>query len=282
MSQHSSETFLFEGTWPKTVACEFDARQRTSDAGASLLGAIDRKLKLTATLCWRLVDRRDPSRVAHTYHDLLRQRVFSIALGYADGNDSARVGQDPAMKMVCGRELSGENALSSQPTLSRFEHAWSGREVIGLGRELEDFVITRLRKRHPRARLITIDLDPSVDPTHGQQPLAFFNGHYDTWCYLPMFGFLSIDNEPEQHLFHARLRPGVAKEVRGTVCVRTGRESRRPDGSWRCSCGCPSRRRWASAPAPTASCSESPPRPSSPGSRAGRGRGRRCCSGGWD
>jgi len=219
MSQHSSETFLFEGIWPKTVACQFDATQRTSDAGASLLGAIDRKLKLTESLCSRLVDRRDPRRVAHTYHDLLRQRVFSIALGYTDGNDSARVSQDPAMKMVCGRGLSGESALGSQPTLSRFEHAWSGREVIGLGRELEDFVIARLRKRHPRARLITIDLDPSVDPTHGQQPLAFFNGHYDTWCYLPMFGFLSIDDEPEQHLFHARLRPGVAKEVRGTVAL---------------------------------------------------------------
>jgi len=58
-----------------------------------------------------------------------------------------------------------------------------------------------------------------VDPTHGQQPFAFFNGHYDTWCYLPMLGFLSVDGDPEQYLFHARLRPGLAKEARGTIAL---------------------------------------------------------------
>ncbi len=219
MSQHISEAFLFEDLWPKTVTCQFDSAQRTSDAGAALLGAIDRKLKLTETLCSRLTDPRDPSRIVHTYHDLIRQRVFSIALGYADGNDSARVGQDPAMKLLVGRGTADGQALGSQPTLSRFEHALTGREVIHLGRQMESFVIARLRQRHPRARLITIDLDPSVDPTHGQQPLAYFNGHYDTWCYLPMFGFLTVDGHAEQHLFHARLRPGIAKEARGTVAL---------------------------------------------------------------
>jgi len=29
-------------------------------------------------------------------------------------------------------------------------------------------------------RRITIDLDPTDDPTHGKQQLTFFNGHYDT------------------------------------------------------------------------------------------------------
>lgn len=31
-----------------------------------------------------------------------------------------------------------------------------------------------------------------------------------------MLGFLSIDDEPTQHLFHARLRPGTARDARGT------------------------------------------------------------------
>jgi len=217
MSKDSVEGALFEGVFEKPVLSRFDSELRTSDAGASLLGAIDRRIGLTESLCGRLTDSRDVSRVDHPYLDLLRQRVFSIALGYADGNDSARIGHDPAMKLACGRRSSDDKSLASQPTLSRFEHGLSGREVAALGRGLEEIAIKRLRRRHPRPRLITIDLDPSVDPTHGQQPFAFFNGHYDTWCYLPMFGFLSVDGDPEQYLFHARLRPGLAKEIRGTI-----------------------------------------------------------------
>jgi hypothetical protein len=34
--------------------------------------------------------------------------------------------------------------------------------------------------RH-RAYRVTIDLDPTDDPTHGAQQLSFFNGHYDNW-----------------------------------------------------------------------------------------------------
>ena len=42
---------------------------------------------------------------------------------------------------------------------------------------LADCVIERHRKRlHGRARRITIDLDPTGDPTHGHQQFTFFNG----------------------------------------------------------------------------------------------------------
>ena len=64
---------------------------------------------------------------------------------------------------------------------------------------------------------MTIDLDPSCDPTHGQQAFSFFHGHYDTSCFLPQFGFISIDSQPEQYLFHARLRPGNARCYRGAI-----------------------------------------------------------------
>jgi len=219
MTKHSSDGALFEGLFDKPVVSRFDSELRTSDGGASLLAAVDRKTGLTETLCARLSDGRAPSRIDHSYLDLFRQRVFSIALGYPDGNDSALIGHDPSMKLACGRRPTDARGLASQPTLSRFERGLSGREVVSLGRGLEETAIDRLHRRHPRARLITIDLDPSVDPTHGQQPFTFFNGHYDTWCYLPMLGFLSVDGDPEQYLFHARLRPGLAKESRGTVAL---------------------------------------------------------------
>jgi hypothetical protein len=32
----------------------------------------------------------------------------------------------------------------------------------------------------------------------GAQQLTFFNTNYDNHCYLPMLGFVSFDNEPDQ------------------------------------------------------------------------------------
>ena len=217
MSQSTVAPFLFEDIFPKPVVAVFDAERRTSNAGIALLAAVDRKLGLTRALAASLEDRRCPSRVVHTLEELLRQRVFSIALGCPDGNDAAQLGHDPALLMACGRRSDDAHGLGSQPTLSRFEHSVTGRELVGLERGIEDFVIGRLRQKHRRARRVFIDLDGSVDPTHGQQPFAFFNGYYHTWCYLPLLGFLSIEGEPEQHLFHARLRAGTVREVKGTL-----------------------------------------------------------------
>jgi hypothetical protein len=64
-------------------------------------------------------------------------------------------------------------------------------------------------------RLITIDLDATDDPTHGQQELALFNGYYDTWCYLPLIATVTFDAEPMQHVVAAVLRPGTGAPTRG-------------------------------------------------------------------
>jgi len=218
MAQHSSPHVLIEDAFDKPVVATFDSEHRTSDGGASLLGLLDARLGVTATIADLLSDPRDPARVEHSWLELFRQRVFSIALGYPDCNDSAHIAGDAMLKLVCGRGATGRR-LASQPTLSRFESSLTGRDVVALGRGLEQLAIARLHKRHPKARLVTIDLDGSVDPTHGQQPFAYFNGHYDTWCYFPLLGFLSVEGDPEQYLFHARLRPGIAKESRGTLAL---------------------------------------------------------------
>ena len=79
-----------------------------------------------------------------------------------------------------------------------------------MGRELAASVIERRARRlGGRARRITIDLDPTDDPTHGTHQLSFFNGYYDSWGYLPLLAFLTFDREPEQYLCAAVLRPGV-------------------------------------------------------------------------
>ena len=81
---------------------------------------------------------------------------------------------------------------------------------------LADTVIEHHRRRlKGRATRITIDLDPTDDPTHGQQEFAFFNGHYDTWCYLPIVTTVTFNDETEQFAVAAILRPGNAHATAG-------------------------------------------------------------------
>lgn len=113
--------------------------------------------------------------------ELLTQRVMAIAMGYADCNDAGRLADDPIHKMLVGRDPVVGESLASQPTLSRFENSVGRRELYRMGEALADVVVESHRKRlHGRARRITIDLDPTDDPTHGAQQLSFFNGHYDS------------------------------------------------------------------------------------------------------
>ena len=74
------------------------------------------------------------------------------------------------------------------------------------------------RLRH-RTYRVTIDLDPTDDPTHGAQQLSFFNHHYDTRCYLPVMGFVSFNDEAEQYLCAAVLRPGNVTAAKGAVAI---------------------------------------------------------------
>lgn len=217
MSESTQQSVLFEDQFDKPVGIVFDAEAQTSDAGLTLLAALDKKLGLTSLLASQIEDSRQSGKVRHEIEEMFRQRTYAIAAGYEDVNDTARLGADPALKLACGRGPVGGSDLASQPTLSRFENKPTGREVIGMLRSLEEAAVRGLKRRHRRAGRIVIDLDPSVDPAHGAQQGVLFNGFYDTWCYLPMFGFVSVDGDPEHYLFCARLRPGTAKETRGVI-----------------------------------------------------------------
>ena len=117
-------TFDFQGLRPPVVA-RFDQAHASSDGGAVLLKAIDERLGLTQRLAAGLTDRRQPGKVEHDLVELVQQRVFGIACGYADCNDSARLGHDPVHKLLLDRDPLAGPALASQPTLSRFENAVS-------------------------------------------------------------------------------------------------------------------------------------------------------------
>ena len=165
-------------------------------------------------------DDRECGKIVHQLFDLLRQRVYGIACGYPDCNDAARLGDDPIYKLLLDRDPFDGNSLGSQPTLSRFENSVSSKDLFRMGCELTDTVIQHHAERlKGKAGLITIDLDPTDDPTHGEQQLTFFNAHYDSYCYLPMVGTLQFNNEKEKYLFTVVLRPGNASASRGTIGI---------------------------------------------------------------
>jgi len=221
MSEDSTtQCVLFPGIFRKPVVAQFDQREGSSDGGALLLKAADRHYGLVAGLAACLRDERQAVKVDHTLRELVAQRVFSIACGYPDANDSARLCGDPIHKLLLDRDPIEGLDLASQPTLSRFENAVGVKELYRVGEFLAESVIERHAKRlRDRTYRVTIDLDPTDDPTHGAQQLSFFNGHYDTWCYLPVMGFVSFNDEAEQYLCAAVLRPGNVTAAKGAVAI---------------------------------------------------------------
>ena len=156
----------------RVVDVSADAPATSSDGGLVLLRQLDEQLGLCARLAPLLVDRRDSRLTQHTRLEQLRQRVFQIVMGYEDQNDATTLRRDPVWKVACDRNVDEDDALSSQPSLSRFEHAMTAPAVVELTRALEDeYVGTLPADTHE----IVLDLDATEDPTHGQQPMSFFS-----------------------------------------------------------------------------------------------------------
>jgi len=218
--ESTAQTVLFHDLAAKPVAVQLDQAHSSSDGGAVLLKGVDRRLGLTEVLAASLRDAREPGKIRHTFSELLQQRIFAIALGYPDANDARELAVDPVHKLVVGRDPVHGEALGSQPTLSRFENAVSATELYRMAEALAEAVIARHRRRLGRRwRRITLDFDPTDDPTHGQQEFTFFHGYYDTHCYLPLVGTVQFNDEKEQYLLCAVLRPGNAKASAGLVAI---------------------------------------------------------------
>jgi hypothetical protein len=199
----------------KQMVGRFDGGRVSSDGGAVLLAEADRRLGLTAQLAACLTDPRQPGKVRQSLPDLLRQRIYQIALGYEDCNDANTLASDPLLKACLGRFPESAHDLASQPTLSRFENAWDRKALYRLARVF----VERFVEAHPDPpEQIVLDLDATDDPTHGQQELTFFHGYYDTYCYLPLLAFAQADDGP-QELVAAVLRPGNVHAGRGTVTI---------------------------------------------------------------
>src|SRR5262245_11923945 len=119
-----AELFEFAAVEGRTVVAGFDGGAITSDAGALLLGATDRAIRLIGRFAECFIDRRRPEYVEHRVATLVGQRVFGIALGYEDLNDHDELRHDPVMAVLAGK-LQARRAdcapVAGKSTLNRLE-----------------------------------------------------------------------------------------------------------------------------------------------------------------
>lgn len=218
MSESTTQSVLFPELISKPLLAAFDQAHSSSDGGGLLLKAIDEGLGLSANLAGCLRDDRYASKVHHEIDEILRQRLFGIALGHPDCNDARVLADDPIDKMLVGRTPISGPSLASQSTLSRFENAVGSRDIYRMAETIADKLIDRHRRRlGRRARRITLDFDPTDDLTHGLQEFSFYHGHYGGHCFLPLIGTIQFNREMQQSLLCAVLRPGNAGEALGLV-----------------------------------------------------------------
>jgi hypothetical protein len=185
----------------KHIVADFDGGLISSDTGLLPIRQLDHRLGWTAAVTDVLDDSRQAGKVDHDLLAMVRQRLFGLIAGYEDANDHTRLRHDPILQTVAD---SDGKALSSQPTLSRFENAVTARQIARLNRLLVKMFIQRMGCREPK-RLI-LDIDPTDDPCHGHQQLALFNGFYGQYMYLPNMVF----ERATGMLLGVRLRGGNA------------------------------------------------------------------------
>lgn len=71
----------------RQVEADFSGGDITSNGGVQLLSQVDRRLGLTRSVARALDDGRRQASCDHSLGDLLRQRIYALALGYEDLND---------------------------------------------------------------------------------------------------------------------------------------------------------------------------------------------------
>src|SRR5215472_7719019 len=215
----SADLFGFTPVEGRKVVSAFDGGQMTSDAGAMLLGATNKQIRLIDRVAGCFTDYRAADLVEHPVPSLVGQRVFGIALGYEDLIDHDQLRHDPVMA-VLGVKLEARRRdcapLAGKSTLNRLELSreeptryykisYDAAAIEGL------FVDLFLDAHSAPPPQITLDLDATDDPLQGHQEERCFHGYYDNYCHLPLYVFCG------RHLLAAKLRPANIDASAGSV-----------------------------------------------------------------
>jgi hypothetical protein len=220
MTECIQELFPFEGVGKRAVVGRFDGGYVVSDGGALLLRQVERRTDILARFASCFTDQRDPQRVQHSVEQLIKQRVYALALGYEDLNDHERRRRDPLLALLSGKTEPTEELLAGKSTLNRLEltlpqaaAAPRRYQKILFDPEAADRLLVDLfveAHTNPPTEII-LDLDATDDPLHGKQEGRFFHGYYGHYCYLPLYIFAG------DHLLCTRLRTANSDGSTGAV-----------------------------------------------------------------
>ena len=107
-TQRTQQTFEFEGRGRREVVARFDGGPITSDGGGLFLRQIEDSTDIIGQMARCFTDFRDEELIEHSFEDLLRQRIFAIALGYEDLNDHDHLRYDPLLATLVGKAPTSE------------------------------------------------------------------------------------------------------------------------------------------------------------------------------
>lgn len=185
----------------KKIELSYTGEQISSDGGLLLLREVENQIGLIDGISSCITDTRDSRYVDHTVTELITQRVFQIAAGYEDCNDSNDLRGDMVFKTCAGRLPQSGGDLASQPTMSRLENAIGPRDLLKTGKYLLDAFISSYTIA---PGVIIIDCDDTNNNTYGGQQLTLFNNYYHGHCYMPLHIYEGLSGK----LITTILKPG--------------------------------------------------------------------------
>jgi hypothetical protein len=205
-----------------SVKLAFQGSSISSDGGLLLHRELDDALGLTDKAAGLMADPRTGRNGRHRLAGLLRQSIFSRLAGYEDVNDADRLCRDPVMRQLVGGRAVKHGAASAS-AMGRFETEMLTRpENLAALADLPGHWIDAVHDRRP-PKVVTLDMDSSESPVHGEQEGSAWNGHFRSKCLHPLFVFNQFGD-----LERCALRPGNVHSADGweEVCALFWRDIR--------------------------------------------------------
>jgi hypothetical protein len=206
MTNCTQELFHFPSFDRRKIEASFSGGDVSSDGGVLLLRQADRRLGLVAALDRVLADPRHPLYIVHDQVDLLRQRIYGLALGYEDLNDHATLRRDLAWQTALERD----EELASSPTLCRLENRVNRQAAFAFHQVLVEKFIASFKEAPTE---LILDFDATDDRVHGNQEGRAFHGYYGDWCFLPLYVFCG------EQLLVSYLRPSNIDAARHSGAI---------------------------------------------------------------
>lgn len=196
----------------KPVEAAFTGGNQSTEAGLLLLQQTENHVGIVHALASVLIDTRDQRYVDHSHENLLLQRIFQIAAGYEDANDSDTLRNDPILKLCAGVLPESGDPLASQPTISRFENSLSNKDLYKIAYVFLDCFI---KSYDEEPACIVLDFDDTEDKVHGSQQLALFNGYFDDYCFMPLHIYEGLSGKHISTI----LKSGKRLTGKGTIAI---------------------------------------------------------------